>query len=56
MRGALIYIDEIDAIGTRRHDSDNKEIGRTLMTLLNLMDGFISNNRIKVIASTNRID
>lgn len=26
------------------------------MTLLNLMDGFISNNRIKVIASTNRVD
>lgn len=59
VRGALIYIDEIDAIGTRRFDSEKnsgKEVARTLMTLLNLMDGFISNSHIKVVASTNRID
>lgn len=55
-RGALIYIDEIDGIGQRRQDNGEREISRTLMTLLNLMDGFISNSRIKVIASTNRID
>jgi len=59
MRGALIYIDEIDAIGTRRQDGEknsSREVSRTLLTLLNLMDGFISNSRIKVIASTNRVD
>ena len=56
---AIIYIDEIDAIGTRREDDENKsnkEIGRVLMTLLNLLDGFTSDDRIKVVASTNRID
>lgn len=58
-RGAIIYIDEIDAIGTRRMEGEQnagKETARTLMLLLNLMDGFISNSQIKVIASTNRID
>ena len=58
-RTAIIYIDEIDAIGTRREDDENKsnkEIGRVLMTLLNLLDGFTSDDRIKVVASTNRID
>lgn len=56
---AIIYIDEIDAIGTRRSDDENKsnkEIGRVLMTLLNLLDGFTADDRIKVVASTNRID
>lgn len=57
--GCIIYIDEIDAIGTRRFDSDGKgdrEVARTLLTFLSCLDGFDSNDRIKVLASTNRID
>lgn len=57
--GCIIFIDELDAIGTRRLDNDGKgdrEVSRTLLTLLNCMDGFDSNDRVKVLASTNRVD
>lgn len=56
---AIIFIDEIDAIGTKRFDSDksgDREVQRTMLELLNQLDGFSSDSRIKVIAATNRID
>lgn len=56
---AIIFIDELDAVGTKRFDSDktgDREIQRTMLELLNQMDGFGSDERIKVIAATNRID
>lgn len=57
--GAIIFIDEIDAIGTKRHDSDatgDREVQRTMLELLNQLDGFESSTSIKVIAATNRPD
>lgn len=57
--GAIIFIDEIDAIGTKRFDSDqsgDREVQRTMLELLNQLDGFDSNTKIKVIAATNRPD
>jgi 26S proteasome regulatory subunit T5 len=57
--GAIIFIDEIDAIGTKRFDSDqsgDREVQRTMLELLNQLDGFSSDNKIKVIAATNRPD
>jgi 26S proteasome regulatory subunit T5 len=57
--GAIIFIDEIDAIGTKRHDSGatgDREVQRTMLELLNQLDGFDSNTTIKVIAATNRPD
>ena len=57
--GAIIFIDEIDAIGTKRFDSDkagDREVQRTMLELLNQLDGFSSDDRIKVVAATNRID
>lgn len=57
--GAIIFIDELDAIGTKRFDSDqsgDREVQRTMLELLNQLDGFESNERIKVIAATNRPD
>lgn len=57
--GAIIFIDELDAIGTKRFDSDqsgDREVQRTMLELLNQLDGFNSNNKIKVIAATNRPD
>lgn len=52
---AIIFIDEIDAIGTKRTGETNSEYRNTLNALLNEMDGFTGNN-ITVIAATNRID
>lgn len=56
---AIIFIDELDAVGTKRFDSElsgDREVQRTMLELLNQMDGFNSNDDIKVIAATNRID
>ncbi|KAF9562606.1 26S proteasome subunit P45 [Agrocybe pediades] len=56
---AIIFIDELDAIGTKRFDSDksgDREVQRTMLELLNQLDGFSSNDKIKVLAATNRID
>ncbi|BGP58688.1 hypothetical protein JCM8202_003610 [Rhodotorula sphaerocarpa] len=58
-KAAIIFIDELDAIGTKRFDSDksgDREVQRTMLELLNQLDGFGSDDRIKVIAATNRID
>ncbi|KZS93677.1 26S proteasome subunit P45 [Sistotremastrum niveocremeum HHB9708] len=55
----IIFIDELDAIGTKRFDSEksgDREVQRTMLELLNQLDGFSSDERIKVIAATNRID
>ncbi|KAJ7016809.1 P-loop containing nucleoside triphosphate hydrolase protein [Mycena alexandri] len=56
---AIIFIDELDAIGTKRFDSEksgDREVQRTMLELLNQLDGFSSDERIKVIAATNCID
>mmetsp|Transcript_132 Transcript_132/g.159 ORF Transcript_132/g.159 Transcript_132/m.159 type:complete len:433 (-) Transcript_132:167-1465(-) len=58
-KGAIIFIDELDAIGTKRYggeQSGDREVQRTMLELLNQMDGFSSNEKIKVIAATNRPD
>eukprot|EP00038_Savillea_parva_P007394 m.169879 g.169879 ORF g.169879 m.169879 type:complete len:428 (+) comp13157_c0_seq1:101-1384(+) len=55
----IIFIDELDAIGTKRFDSEkagDREVQRTMLELLNQLDGFQPNDAIKVIAATNRID
>jgi len=56
---AIIFIDELDAIGTKRFDSDqsgDREVQRTMLELLNQLDGFEVKDDIKVIAATNRVD
>ena len=55
---AIIFIDEIDAVGTTRRDSSNgdREVQRTMLELLNQLDGFSSTADIKIIAATNRAD
>merc|ERR1711868_285909 len=55
----IIFIDEIDAIGTKRFDSEkagDREVQRTMLELLSQLDGFEPNDNIKIIAATNRID
>jgi len=56
---SIIFIDELDAIGTKRFDSEksgDREVQRTMLELLNQLDGFASDDRIKVLAATNRVD
>lgn len=55
----IIFMDEVDAIGGRRFSegtSADREIQRTLMELLNQMDGFDSLGQTKIIMATNRPD
>eukprot|EP01135_Chromosphaera_perkinsii_P008596 Nk52_evm38s1401 gene=Nk52_evmTU38s1401 len=56
---AIIFIDEIDAIATKRFDAQtgaDREVQRILLELLNQMDGFDQNDNVKVIMATNRAD
>jgi cell division protease FtsH len=57
--GAVIFIDEIDAVGGKRGvgiDGGHREADQTLNALLTEMDGFNGRERIVVIAATNRLD
>lgn len=56
---SIIFIDEIDAIGTKRYDAQSgaeREIQRTMLELLNQLDGFDMRGDVKVIMATNRIN
>lgn len=56
---SIVFIDEIDAVGTKRYDANSggeREIQRTMLELLNQLDGFDSLHDVKVIMATNRID
>ncbi len=56
---SILFIDEIDAIGSRRLDlstSGDREVQRTLMQLLAEMDGFDPLGDVKIVAATNRPD
>merc|ERR1719415_72498 len=56
---SIVFIDEIDAVGTKRYDSNSggeREIQRTMLELLNQLDGFDDRGDVKVIMATNRID
>ncbi len=56
---SILFIDELDAIGSRRLDlatSGDREVQRTLMQLLSELDGFNPRGDVKVVAATNRID
>lgn len=48
---SIVFIDEIDAVGTKRYDSNSggeREIQRTMLELLNQLDGFDSRGDVKV--------
>lgn len=56
---SIVFIDEIDAVGTKRYDSNSggeREIQRTMLELLNQLDGFDSRGDVKVLMATNRIE
>ncbi|THG03916.1 hypothetical protein TEA_007926 [Camellia sinensis var. sinensis] len=57
---SIIFMDEIDSIGSTRMESGtgngDSEVQRTMLELLNQLDGFEASNKIKVLMATNRID
>eukprot|EP01026_Neomeris_dumetosa_P049248 TRINITY_DN4280_c0_g1_i4.p1 TRINITY_DN4280_c0_g1~~TRINITY_DN4280_c0_g1_i4.p1 ORF type:complete len:449 (-),score=89.60 TRINITY_DN4280_c0_g1_i4:106-1452(-) len=56
---SIVFIDEIDAIGTKRyeaHSGGEREIQRTMLELLNQLDGFDAVGDVKVIMATNRME
>merc|ERR1719187_1727854 len=56
---SIVFIDEIDAVGTKRYESNSggeREIQRTMLELLNQLDGFDSKGDVKVVMATNRIE
>jgi ATP-dependent Zn protease len=57
-QSAIIFIDEIDAIGKKRSESmdSNLEADQTLNQLLVEMDGFKTTQNIIVLAATNRVE
>merc|ERR1711983_588319 len=59
MSPSIVFIDEIDAVGTKRYDSTSggeREIQRTMLELLNQLDGFDERGEVKVIMATNKIE
>ena len=56
---SIVFIDEIDAIGHKRIETSSgghREVQRTMLELLNQLDGFDTNNEVKVILATNKIE
>lgn len=55
---SIIFMDEIDSIGSVRGEGSkgDSEVQRTMLELLNQLDGFEAHQNIKVIMATNRID
>ena len=58
-KAAIIFFDEIDSIGGARSDdpdSGDTEVQRTMLEIVNQLDGFDSRGNIKVLMATNRPD
>lgn len=56
---SIIFMDEIDSIGSSRVEGNSggdSEVQRTMLELLNQLDGFESSKNIKIIMATNRLD
>eukprot|EP00754_Rhynchopus_humris_P013064 Rhum_TRINITY_DN14314_c10_g1::Rhum_TRINITY_DN14314_c10_g1_i1::g.80650::m.80650/K03063/PSMC4, RPT3; 26S proteasome regulatory subunit T3 len=56
---SIVFVDEVDSIGTKRFDAQtgaDREVQRILLELLNQMDGFDQQESVKVIMATNRWD
>ncbi|QIW98713.1 hypothetical protein AMS68_004231 [Peltaster fructicola] len=50
---AIIFIDELDAIGSKRHERDAAYAKQTLNQLLTELDGFDQNSKVIIIGATN---
>lgn len=58
-KACIIFFDEIDAIGSKRRDNSDgsgNEVQRTMLEIVNQLDGFDARGNIKVLMATNRPD
>ena len=58
-KACIIFFDEVDAIGGRRSNSDHgedNEVQRTMLEIVNQLDGFEARGNIKILMATNRPD
>merc|ERR1712134_126505 len=56
---SIIFMDEVDSIGSSRVEGSqggDSEVQRTMLELLNQLDGFEATQNIKILMATNRID
>jgi proteasome regulatory subunit len=56
---SIVFIDELDAVASRRLEvatSGDREVQRTLMQLLSVLDGFDARGDVRIVAATNRPD
>merc|ERR1711957_316601 len=58
-KACIVFFDEVDAIGGARHDDGqggDNEVQRTMLEIVNQLDGFDARGNIKVLMATNRPD
>jgi 26S proteasome regulatory subunit T1 len=58
-KACIIFFDEIDAVGGARHDDGaggDNEVQRTMLEIVNQLDGFDARGNVKVLMATNRPD
>ena len=53
---AVVFIDELDAIGAQRNQDNNSERDQTINALLTELDGFDNRGNVMIIAATNRVE
>lgn len=55
-KSCVIFFDEIDAVGGARFGEGDSEVQRTMLEIVNQLDGFDSRGNVKVLMATNRPD
>jgi len=58
-KACIVFIDEVDAVGGARYDDGSggdSEVQRTMLEIVNQLDGFDNRGNVKVLMATNRPD
>ena len=58
-KASIVFIDEVDAVGGTRFDDGaggDNEVQRTMLEIVNQLDGFDSRGNVKILMATNRPD
>ena len=55
-KSCIIFFDEVDAVGGARFGDGDSEVQRTMLEIVNQLDGFDSRGNVKVLMATNRPD